>query len=43
VQRKELEKLLIRLGRLQINAGNTNVRTESWVVAFEKWQQLGLR
>jgi hypothetical protein len=43
VQRKELEKLLIRLGRLQIHAGITNVRTETWVMAFEKWQQLGLR
>jgi hypothetical protein len=42
-QRKELEQLLIRLGRVQIDAGNTNIRTESWVVAFEKWQKLGLR
>ena len=39
-QRKELEKLLIQLGRLQLRDGNANVRTRSWVEAFEKWRQL---
>jgi hypothetical protein len=42
VQRAELERLLIRLGRLQLGRGNANIRTKSWVEAFEKWQQLGI-
>lgn len=41
-QRKELERLLIRLGRLQLGLGNANIRTKGWVEAFEKWQQLGI-
>jgi len=41
-QRKELEKLLIRLGRLQLRDGNANVRTRPWVEAFEKWSQLSM-
>src|SRR5580692_12966215 len=32
-QRKELEKLLIQLGRLQLRDGNANVRTRTWVEA----------
>jgi hypothetical protein len=40
IQRKELEKLLIQLGRLQLRDGNSNVRTRPWVEAFEKWRQL---
>lgn len=35
--RKELEILLIKLGKLQIAEGKVNVRTEMWVSAFEKW------
>ena len=35
-QRKELEKLLIQLGRLQLRDGNANVRTRTWVEVFEK-------
>lgn len=38
-QRKELEKLLIQLGRLQLRDGNANVRTRAWVEAFEKWRR----
>jgi len=41
-QRKELEKLLIQLGRIQLSHGNANVRTRNWVDAFEKWRQLGM-
>jgi len=41
-QRKELEKLLIQLGRLQLRDGNVNVRTRTWVEAFEKWRQLNM-
>jgi hypothetical protein len=41
-QRKELEKLLIQLGRLQLRDDNANVRTRSWVEAFEKWRQLNM-
>jgi hypothetical protein len=41
-QRRELENLLIQLGRIQLSHGNANVRTKSWVEAFEKWHQLGM-
>ena len=37
------EDLMIRLGRLQIETGRTNVRTESWVRAFESWRDSDLR
>jgi hypothetical protein len=42
-RRKKLEMLLINLGRLQIEEGNTNPRTETWVSTFEHWKQAGLR
>lgn len=35
--RKELELLLIKLGKLQIAEGKANVQTEMWITAFEKW------
>lgn len=35
--RRQLEVLLIRLGQEQMSLGRTNVRTEMWVSAFEKW------
>jgi hypothetical protein len=41
--RKELEVLLIRLGREQMRLGRVNVRTEMWVSAFEKWGAAGAR
>ena len=41
-QRKELENLLIQLGRIQLSHGNANVRTKTGVEAFEKWRQLGI-
>ena len=41
-RRKELESLLIQLGRIQLRHGNANVRTVNWVEAFEKWRQLGV-
>lgn len=41
--RKQLERLLIRLGREQMSVGSVNVRTEMWVAAFEKWSSEGLR
>ena len=34
-KRKELERLMVRLGREQMTAGRVNDRTEMWVVAFE--------
>ncbi|MFA6545210.1 MAG: hypothetical protein WCS99_12400 [Limisphaerales bacterium] len=41
--RRQLETLLIRLGRAQMNLGRVNVRTEMWVLAFEKWHEEGNR
>lgn len=41
--RKQLETLLIQLGREQIELGRVNVRTEMWVSAFEKWKVEGIR
>jgi len=37
------ESLMIKLGRLQIEAGKTNIRTEMWVRVFEDWRKAGLR
>lgn len=39
----QLERLLIRLGRVQMSLGRVNVRTEMWVTVFEKWQAEGIR
>jgi hypothetical protein len=41
-QRKELEKLLIRLGKIQLSYAKANIRTQSWVTTFEKWHELGI-
>jgi hypothetical protein len=41
--RAQLESLLIRLGNLQLASQVANPRTESWVRAFQSWQELGLR
>jgi hypothetical protein len=41
-ERREVEALLIRLGRLQMDAGKTNIRTSMWVGAFEHWRQGGI-
>ncbi len=41
--RRQLETLLIRLGREQMSLGRVNVRTEMWVTAFEKWKAEGIR
>lgn len=41
--RKRLEDLLVRIGRLQVEAGRINARTKMWIEAFERWSQLGLR
>ena len=41
-QRKELERLLIQLGRIQRSHGNANIRTKNWVEVFEIWQQRGI-
>lgn len=40
--RRRIEADLIMLGRLQINAGLVNVRTASWVAAFEDWSGRGI-
>jgi hypothetical protein len=40
--RKELENLLIQLGRIQLSYGDANIRTKNWVEAFEKWHQRGI-
>jgi hypothetical protein len=37
--RSELERLLIKLGRAQINEGKINPRTTMWVEAFESLQK----
>jgi hypothetical protein len=42
-RRREFDQLLIKLGRLQLAIGHTNVRTEMWVQAFEHWRALGIR
>lgn len=39
--RKQLEILLIRLGREQISRGRANVRTQGWVTTFNKWHKTG--
>lgn len=39
---KQLEALLVRLGREQISLGRVNVRTEMWVSAFDKWDREGI-
>ncbi len=36
--RRQLETLLIRLGREQMSLGRVNERTEMWVTAFESWK-----
>jgi len=41
-ERKELERLLIDLGDLQIRASQTNPRTQSWVKVFKSWRQSGI-
>ncbi len=38
--RRKLEKSLIDLGRIQMKIGKVNVRTGSWVDAFDKWRLL---
>ena len=40
---KDIERTLIELGRMQIEAGRTNVRTAMWVDAFEHWHNTGVR
>ena len=42
-RRARFEELLIKLGRLQIEADRTNLRTESWVRAYESWRDADLR
>ena len=37
--RRRVERALVNLGEAQIQAGLVNIRTESWVSAFKKWQQ----
>jgi len=41
-QRKELEGLLIQLGKTQLSHGIANIRTKSWVETFEKWHELSI-
>jgi hypothetical protein len=40
--RRELERLLILLGKTQLHHGNINPRTPSWVITFEHWQEAGI-
>jgi hypothetical protein len=40
---KDIERALIRLGRLQIEACRTNQRTKMWVETFEHWHRSGVR
>ena len=39
--RREIERLLIRLGNEQIRSGNVNPRTAMWVGAFSAWETAG--
>ncbi|MDB5335273.1 MAG: hypothetical protein JWN70_892 [Planctomycetaceae bacterium] len=39
--RRKIEGALIELGNAQIQSGLVNVRTESWVQAFEQWAESG--
>jgi hypothetical protein len=41
-RRRDLEQLLIHLGRLQLEMSHINVRTQMWVSAFESWHARGL-
>ena len=38
-QRREFERLMIQLGRLQIDASLMNVRTGMWTGAFSGWDR----
>lgn len=40
--RRKIERALIQLGNEQIRLGLVNVRTASWVEAFEKWEKSGI-
>ena len=40
--RRETERALIELGNAQIRSGLVNVRTASWVQAFEQWAKGGI-
>ena len=37
--RSLLEETLMKLGKEQIKNNKTNVRTETWVAAFEEWNK----
>lgn len=37
-RRRELERLMIELGQLQVHAGETNRFTKGWIEAFERWR-----
>ena len=39
---RKIEHALIQLGKEQIRAGKVNVRTETWVSVFEKWEKAGI-
>jgi hypothetical protein len=43
VLKKDIERTLMELGRMQIEAGRTNARTNMWVDAFEHWHSTGVR
>ena len=40
--RRDIEQVLVRLGREQIRSGHVNERTAMWVDAFEKWARNGI-
>jgi len=41
--RAAFERLMIKLGRIQLAAGHVNARTQMWVEAFEHWRDSGIR
>jgi hypothetical protein len=41
-QRRRIETVLVALGHEQLKTGQTNVRTEMWVSAFEEWARRGI-
>jgi len=40
--RREIERVLIQIGRVQMRSGNVNPRTEMWLDAFTAWEKAGI-
>lgn len=42
VERRDIERVLIDLGKEQVAQGNVNPRTVSWINAFIEWRKNGI-